>query len=763
MTSQQPLQIRPVGGELVALAASTLLAVLAGAWFPPAFVWRWWLVGAAVVAGVMGLRRGQRGWWVGCGLLTGAAAVTFAAPDQALRGNQRLVVRFEATVRDGWTPVTFGWRTRIRLHQATVDERPVRHPRELALTVGGSSDPTVLPSAGTRISGLGELRLLEGAAGRRPVLGVKSALVLSQVRPAAGLDALREAGVQALLRAADVDSGRIRAAGLAAALVLGRREGLSEGEVASLRLAGVAHILAVSGLHVGLVAALLWGCLRLLGVRPGVARWVVMAGLGVFALAAGMAPPVRRAAGGAIVYLAARQVGRPLEPLPTVWGVVALLALLEPQVVVEPGFQLSAGVTLALVRWVGPLAERLSLPRGTAVTVAVAVVAQAAAFPLVGAHFGTAAPLAVLTNLVAAPLAVVLVAASVAAVLVVGAWVTPAALLLQVVSFAQRSLAGAAGVSEGAAVGFPSPPTWLALLLLGLGVAAVARWRGAALAGGVGMATSLLWVALPGRGPTGEAEVRLLPVREGMAMLLRSGGSAVLIDTGRHPGEAAEALAALRVRRLTAVVLTHADEDHIGGGEAILRRLRVGQLYMPRAARHDPALASLRRLARTRGVEEGWLTAGQREWLGSIPVEVIWPPRAASLRRNDASLVLRVPVAGATLLVTGDIEKLGEANILAAGWQLRAEILQVPHHGSRTSSTSSFLAAVGPRVALVPTGARPRWNYPSPEVATRLRALPALLLAQRDGHDHLWWNSNKAAWVGAPQAVRVHLVPPEVP
>jgi len=763
VTLQQDPQVRPVGGELVALAASTLLAVLAGAWFPPAFAWRWWLVGAAFIAGVMGLSRGQRGWWVGCGILAGAAAATFAAPDQALRDGERLTVRFEATVRDGWTPVTFGWRTRVRLHLATVNERPVRHPRDVTLTVGGSPDPAALPSAGTRISGLGELRLLEGAAGRRPVLGVKSALVLSQVRPAAGLDALREAGVQALLRAADVDPGRIRAAGLAAALVLGRREGLSEGEVASLRLAGVAHILAVSGLHVGLVAALLWGCLRLLGVRPGVARWVVMAGLGVFALAAGMAPPVRRAAGGAIAYLAARQLGRPLEPLPAVWGVVALLALLEPQVVLEPGFQLSAGVTLALVRWVGPLAERLPLPRAAALAVAVPVVAQAAAFPLVGAHFATAAPLAVLTNLVASPLAVVLVGASVAAVLLAGTWVTPAALLLQVVSLAQRALAGAAGVSKGMAVGFPSPPAWLALLLLGLGVAAVARWRGAALAGVLGVAITVLWVVLPGRGPAGEAEVRLLPVREGMAMLLRSGGSAVLVDNGRHPGEAAEALASLRVRRLAAVVLSHADEDHIGGGEAILRRLRVGKLYMPGAARHDPALASLRRLARTRGVEEGWLVAGQREQLGSVPVEVIWPPRATSLRRNDASLVLRVSVAGATVLVTGDIEKLAEASILAAGWPLRAQILQVPHHGSRSSSTSSFLAAVGPRVALVPTGARPRWAYPSPEVSARLRALPALLLAQRDGHDHLWWNSDKAAWVGTPQPVRVHLVPPEVP
>lgn len=763
MTTARPLDARPVGSELVALAASVLLSALACCWYPPGYDWRWWLLGAAAATGCLGLWRARRRWWVACGVLAGAAAATFAAPDAALAAAGRLTVRFEATVRDGWSPVDFGWRTRVRLHEAAVNERPLRHPRELTLTIGATAGGPCLPRAGTRIAGLAELRLLEGAAIRRPVLGVKSPLVLTQVRAPQGLDAARDSGVSALLAAAGVDPERIRAAGLTSALVLGRREGLSETEVDSLRLAGLAHLLAVSGLHVGLVAALLWGCLRVFGVRPGVARWVVILGVGVFALAAGMAPPVRRAATGAIAYLGARQLGRPLEPLPTVWGVVALLALLEPRVLVEPGFQLSAGVTLALVRWTGPVARYLPFPRAAATAAAVPVVAQAAAFPIVGAHFGTAAPLAVLSNLVVAPLAVVLVAAGVAAVLAALMWPWLGALHLDLIVMAQRVLAGVARLTEGAARSFPPVPTSLSLLLLALGVAALARWRGAAAAALVGVVSAVAWSGLPGRGMAGEAEVRLLPVREGMAMLLRGGGASVLVDTGRHPQEAARSLAALRVGRLNALVLTHADDDHAGGAEAILRRVEVRTLVLPRAARNEAALAPLRRIARRRGVHESWATAGQRISLGGIHADVVWPPPGTVLRGNDASLVMRVAMAGVTLLVTGDIERLAEARIAAADLPVRAQVLQVPHHGSRTSSTSGFLAAVSPRLALVPTGQRPRWSYPSPEVAARVRALPALLLAQSHGHDRVWWNSGEVAWVAAPHPVRVHLGPREEP
>ena len=759
MATAHPAQARGVGSELVALAASALVAALACCWFPPAPAWRWPLLGFCGVAGWLGLWRAHRAWWVACGLLAGGAAVALTAPGAPFEGAERRTVRFEATVRDGWTPAVFGWRTRVRLHEVTAQGQVLRLPRELTLTVSSSGGAATLPSPGSRITALGELRRLTGPPIRRPVLNVSSPLLLSQRRPPAGLDAARQVAATALLRAADVDPGRIRAAGLAAALILGRREGLSEGEVGVLRSAGLAHLLAVSGLHVGLVAGVVWFVLRLFGVTPRLGRWVVLLAVGSFALGAGMAPPVRRAATAAIVYLAARQLGRPLEALPTVWGVVALLALLEPHVLVEPGFQLSAGVTLALVRWVGPVAHHLPLPRGVAAVVAVPVVAQAAAFPIVGAHFGIVAPWAVVSNLLAAPVAALLVAASLAAVLGALLWPSLAAAFLAVIAQAQRLLAGTAAAMEAAVRNFAPLPPPLALVLVALGLVALARWRRAAMAAGLGVALTVAWVVAPGGRAAGEAEVRLLPVREGMAVLLRRGFSSVLVDTGRHPLEAVRGLAALRLRKLDALVLTHVDEDHIGGAEAVLRRLRVGALVLPRVAEEEPSLAPLRRLARRRAVRECWVAAGQGVGLGAIGVDVLWPPVGTRLRGNDASLVLRVHLAGAPMLITGDIEKLAEGRLVKRRAPLGAAVLQVPHHGSRTSSTAAFLAAVAPRIALAPTGQQPRWPYPHPEVAARVRALPAVLLVQRHGDDHIWWDSADVAWVGAARPVRVHLTP----
>lgn len=759
MVTPHPARVRAVGSELVALAASALVAALACCWFPPAPAWRWPLLGFCGAAGWLGLRRAQRGWWVACGLLAGGAAVALTAPGAALEGAERRTVRFEATVRDGWTPVAFGWRTRLRVHKVTAGGQVLRHPRELSLTVGSSGSGAALPPPGSRIAGLGDLRRLPGPPIRRPILNVSSPLLLAQLRPPAGLDAARQTAAAALLRAADVHPGRIRAAGLAAALILGRREGLSQGEVGALRSAGLAHLLAVSGLHVGLLAGMVWFGLRLAGVTPRLGRWIVLLAVSVFALGAGMAPPVRRAATGAMLYLAARQLGRPLEALPTVWGVIALLALLEPHVLVEPGFQLSAGVTLALVRWVAPLAHRLPLPQGVAAAVAVPVVAQAAAFSIVGAHFGIAAPWAVVSNWLAAPVAVLLVAASLAAVPAALLWPSLAFAPLAVIAVAQRLLAGMALPLEAAVRNFAPLPTPLALVLVVLGLVALARWRLAAAAAGLGVVLTVAWVVAPGGRAAGEAEVRLLPVGEGMAILLRRGASSVLVDAGRHPLEAVRGLAALRVRELDALVLTHVDEDHIGGAEAVLRRLRVGALVLPQVAEDEPSLAPLRRLARRKAVRECWVAAGQAMGLGAIGVDVLWPPAGTRLRGNDASLVLRVHPAGAPMLITGDIEKLAEGRLVASRAPLGAAILQVPHHGSRTSSTAAFLAAVAPRIALVPTGQQPRWPYPHPEVAARVRAVPAVLLIQRHGDDHIWWDSAGAAWVGSARPVRVHLTP----
>jgi competence protein ComEC len=744
------------GRALTALSVSAVAAIVVGNLAPPAaHLWPI-LAGAASLAGACGLH-GRRwiGWWIACGALAGAAACAWAPHGL---GRSHTPVRFVAAVRDPWTAGNFGWTARVRLLALSFRGKPLARPPEVFLTVGGSALGRDLPSPGTRMEGSGELDFDPELPLRRPRLWVKTPLLLRSVPGTATTDLLRERAARALQRAAGVRPCLQRAAALAAALALGRTGGLPPGEVDALRRSGLAHLLAVSGLHVGLVATLVWGLLLAASVPPGPRRWGVAAALVGFCLLAGGRAPVRRAATGGVAYLLARQAGRPLDPLPAVWAIVAGLLLFEPDAVLQAGFQLSAVVTLALVRWVGPLAARLSfLPRRLAQLAAVSVVAQAASAPLVGAHFGAVPALATAVNLAAAPLAFVLTALSLASL--AACWLALGAgrLVLYAVVAVQHVLDLLAAAGSGLAWPFPQLPALLVAALLCLAVWALMRARGAAIAAAMVVLLAVGWMALPGRSLRGRGEITMLGVREGMALLVRSSATTILVDTGRGWDESRRALSALRVKRLDALVLTHGDADHIGGARSLLERLNVGILAFPERSGATTAVVELRRIARARGARELPLSQGQRWQIGEILLDVLWPPRSYAGSDNDGSLVAAFRMAGRRLLVTGDIEAGGEARLLDSGLPLRAAILQLPHHGSRTSSTAAFLAAVHPAIAMAASGTRPRFVYPAPEVAERVRHLPALVVAQTAGLERVWWRDPGEIRIGAPETVTLPL------
>jgi competence protein ComEC len=240
-----------------------------------------------------------------------------------------------------------------------------------------------------------------------------------------------------------------------------------------------------------------------------------------------------------------------------------------------------------------------------------------------------------------------------------------------------------------------------------------------------------------------------------MALLFRTPQAALLIDAGRSQGEAARELARLRVRRLDALILTHPDEDHIGGAGQILERVRVGELAFPNACADRPETVALRRRALLRSVPVRALGPGDTVRAGDIVAEVLWPPAHLPGGDNDASLVARITIRGVRVLVSGDLEADGERALLGAGVDLRAEVLQLGHHGSRTSSTWEFLRAVDPVVALAPTGARPLFAYPHPEVAARVRRLPALVVVQTQGIERLSWVDGGSVVVDTAEPVLV--------
>jgi competence protein ComEC len=171
-----------------------------------------------------------------------------------------------------------------------------------------------------------------------------------------------------------------------------------------------------------------------------------------------------------------------------------------------------------------------------------------------------------------------------------------------------------------------------------------------------------------------------------------------------------------------AVVLTHPHPDHARGLLAVLISLPVGRVVLPRAAPRNLFLDEFEEAAARRGLTLERLGAGQHFTAAGLSFDVLHPgdgpyPRA---RENNGSLVLRVALEGRTAVLAGDIEALAESDLVASGRALAADVLKVPHHGSRTSTAAAFLARVSPRLSLIGVGRRNRFGHPAPEVLERL-------------------------------------------
>ncbi len=210
-----------------------------------------------------------------------------------------------------------------------------------------------------------------------------------------------------------------------------------------------------------------------------------------------------------------------------------------------------------------------------------------------------------------------------------------------------------------------------------------------------------------------DARVTVFDVGQGLAVFVEDGGAAVLIDAGPPDGALLEALGGRARAGLDAVIVTHADADHLGRLAELARRRAIGSILA------SPATIEEAGLDGARAVDIGdRLTLSER-----TTIEVLSPPvataRPAHVERNDGSLVLLIAIGERRILVAADIEAPAEAWLVASGLLLRADVLVVPHHGSKSSSSPAFVEAVGPSVAVISVGARNPFGHPAPEVVKR--------------------------------------------
>jgi competence protein ComEC len=532
--------------------------------------------------------------------------------------------------------------------------------------------------------------------------------------------------------------GATPAAGILAALAVGDQRAISGEEWQLFNRTGVTHLMSISGLHVTLVSGLfawlvaaLWRRVPALALRlPArkAAAAAAIAGALGYSLIAGFAVPAQRTFYMVTVVALALWSGRIASPVRILALALAAVVIADPWAPLAPGLWLSFGAVLLIFYvaggWHGPESKLAQWGR---VQWAITLGLAPAALLLFG-QVSVAGPLA---NAVAIPVISVIVTpiALVAAVvpwdplLHIAAWLME--WLLQFLEWCS-ALPGALWQQH-------VPPLWSVVLALA-GVAWLLAPRGLPWRGG-GLALMAPAFALaPAPPPAGEAWITTLDVGQGLAVLVRTENRVLLYDAGPAFGAEADSggrivLPMLRgagLPRLDAMVLSHEDLDHIGGALTVLESIEVGALASSLPESH--ALNALVPGARRCVAGMAWV------WDG-VKFEFLHPDAdTKAVRRNDASCVLRIDTAGGSMLLTGDIERAAEGILVKNSKSLRADVLVVPHHGSRTSSTAEFIGAVAPRWAVVPVGYRSRFGHPNGEVLGRYRAAAIeILRTDRDG------------------------------
>jgi len=561
-------------------------------------------------------------------------------------------------------------------------------------------------------------------------------------------------------------------AGVLAALAVGDQSAIEGEDWALYRDTGVAHLMSISGLHVtmfawlaGLAVNRLWR-LSTRAVHacpaPTAARWGGLLAACAYAVFAGWGVPAQRTAlmlaTTTLLGAAGLRWGWPL-----VWGSAAVVVtMIDPWALLQPGFWLSfiavgllmgSGEAHPAVRAASGLAPAgggapdtmVPVPPPAPVSRAALLAARARRLVASGLRTQVVATLglAPLTLVFFQQISLVGFVANLVAIPVVTLLVTPLA-LLGVLWAPLWSVGAAAAGALNTVLQMLAAPSWAVWT-----VPAAAAWAvpcallGAALALlplpwhvrvlGLPLVLPLLAPATP-RPAEGAFELVAVDVGQGTAVLLRTANRTLLYDTGPQYSRETDAgervlvplLRALGERRLDTLMLSHRDTDHVGGASTLLRTLPVGRLSSSLEPAH-PLLA----MAAARGAEVQPCQAGQRwDWDG-VTFELLHPGAELLARTglektksNALSCVLLVSGRWAgraqRALLTGDIEREQELALVSGlGRAISAEVLVVPHHGSKTSSSAAFLDAVGPRVAVVQAGYRNRFGHPAPEVMAR--------------------------------------------
>jgi competence protein ComEC len=226
----------------------------------------------------------------------------------------------------------------------------------------------------------------------------------------------------------------------------------------------------------------------------------------------------------------------------------------------------------------------------------------------------------------------------------------------------------------------------------------------------------------------GQGDSALVTMPDGTTLLVDGGGNTT--DAARRIGETvvSEYLWWRGLSKIDYVLATHADADHIDGLNDVLKNFSVRAALIARRPANDPEFVKFAQTLRETGTFSETLQAGDLIRFGDVEVSVLWPPAGGETSTNNDSLVIRINFGEHSILLTGDVEQAAEGGLIASQQQLRADVVKVAHHGSKTSSTEGFVLATKPNLAIISVGRNSRFGHPHTEVVERWQANGATVL-----------------------------------
>jgi len=536
-------------------------------------------------------------------------------------------------------------------------------------------------------------------------------------------------------------------------ILLGRWSRDLEELTESFRKTGLIHILSISGAHLTILMLLVWMVVHSFARHPAWAASLVLVVLLLYMLAVPWRVPIVRAGIMAALVCAGAASGRRVRAIDMIALSAFVVFVWRPADLFNAGAQLSFGVVAGLLvftapvsRWLWPDSPvdapademRARLARRCFDYLAANIVAFVIAFPLVAFHFQFVSPLSILLSLLSLPVVTAVLGLGYLKILA-GAIMPSAGVVLagplEWVSDSMTGLVEHASHWPASTVMLGSPPSvaWLiGTLVLGCAIMAglFAQRRGVMW---LAISVCMAWLLIPHH-PRVAAwfdslraqpalRMHMFAVGDGSCFLIQIAGSdqrrghIILFDCGSQgflnvgSRSIVPSLRALNVNRIDTLIVSHADLDHFCGVLDVAKEVPIGRALVPpqmlREAEQDASSAAAYLIDGLRGrrLEVDPVSRGWRETLGAADAEILWPPESFEAERaNSSSIVLSVRVAGKRVLLSGDIDQVATPLLIARGDDLRADVADLPHHGSFVQASPQWFGAVKPAIVLQSSG-----------------------------------------------------------